>query len=107
MARIKKNNRTKNFRNKKGRKTKRRTRRTRRNRHRGGKSIKEHWHSTRDKIRGSFHKLRERFRGNGNQPVSSQDEINRLRGEMRTNTSNGISNIFENMGRKADERTKN
>tara|TARA_B100001094_G_C17631437_1_gene530632 strand:+ start:29 stop:445 length:417 start_codon:yes stop_codon:yes gene_type:complete len=108
MARTKRNNKTKRVRNKKGHKTKRRTRRTRRNRQRGGKSLREYMSSARDKIRGSFQKLRERFTGNGNQPVSSQDETKRLRDEMRKNTSNGISNIspYQDMRRDANKRAE-
>lgn len=87
-------NKSKQGKYKRGRKTKRRTRR---NRQRGGKSFKEYISSARDKIRGSFQKLKERFRGNGNQPISSQDEINRLRGNR---------SLIKNMRRDANEITK-
>jgi len=80
-------------------------RRTLRNRQRGGSRFREYMSSAGNRIRDTFKNLREIFRGNGNQPVSSQDKINRLRGEMRSGKYN--ESLFKNMGRNADERTKN
>jgi len=100
MARTKRNNKTKRVRNKKGRKTKRRTRR---NRQRGGKSLREYMTSAGAKISGSFKNLRERFRRNKNEPESSRDEINRLRGEMRSGKSN--RSLHQYTGINANEKT--
>ena len=100
MGRIKKNNRTKRVRNKKGRKTKRRTRR---NRQRGGNSLREYMSSARDKISGSFQKLRKRFTRKKNKPESSVEKINRLRGEKRSGKSN--TSLHQYTGRNANERT--
>tara|TARA_B100000767_G_C19687469_1_gene502452 strand:- start:809 stop:1219 length:411 start_codon:yes stop_codon:yes gene_type:complete len=102
MVRTKRNNKTKRVRNKKGRKTKRRTRR---NRQRGGNSLREYMSSARDKISGkisgSFQKLRERF--TRNEPESSVEKINRLRGAKRSGKSN--TSLHQYTGRNANERT--